>query len=172
MTGAITRMHIEAANVRPDFSSRPSIPAADLRHVEEPCVVFEAVWADDDGALCYAYTVGGWLNGGPLGGIGGGVLIGDEAIIVHAEDRDEADAIASAGLQTTIEALDAEEAAYIEANAALARLATVSPMRRMDLAAAAPADRSDEFEADATAIRKLRGDDIVMTVGGVEDAPR
>jgi hypothetical protein len=155
--------------IRPDFTSRPSIPAADLRHVADPCVIFECLWLDDDAEKCWSYTVGGFLNGAPLGGIGGGVVIGGEAIIVHAETREEADAIAAAGLETTLEALASEEAAYIEANAALARLASVAPTRRVDLATAAPADKSDEFEADTAAIRKLRGDDITLTVGN--DSP-
>jgi hypothetical protein len=165
-------MHIDAANVRPSFAGRASITPDELRHVDSPCVIFEGLWLDDDGEKCWAYTVGGLYEGKPLGGITGGVLVGEQAIIVHAETRELADAIASDGLLTTLSALDEEEHDYIEANAALARLSAVGPVRRLDLATAAPADKSDEFEEDTAAIRKLRGDDVVLTVGGVEDTPR
>lgn len=160
-------MHIDAANVRPDFSSRESITPDQLRHVDSPCVIFEALWLDDDGEKCWAYTVGGMLDGKPLG-LMGGVLVGEQAIIVHAETRELADAIASDGLLTTLSALDDEENDFIEANAALARLAAVGPTRRVELATAKPADKSDEFEADTAAIRKLRGDDVMLSAGGPE----
>ena len=162
-------MHIEAANVRPDFSGRDSITADQLRHVDAACVIFEALWLDDDGERCWAYTVGGVLDGKPLGGITGGVLVGGETIIVHADSREMADAIAADGLMTTMEALDDEERDYIEANAALARLSQVGPARRIELATADPANKSDEFVADTEAIRKLRGDDVMLTAGGVEN---
>ncbi len=161
-------MQIDAANVRPTFSSRESITPDQLRHVDEPCVIFEALWLDDDGEKCWAYTVGGMLDGKPLGAMGG-VLVGDQAIIVHAETRELADAIASDGLLTTLSALDEEERDYIEAHAALARLTEAGPIRRIELATAKPADKSDAFVADTEAIRKLRGDDVMLSAGGPEN---
>lgn len=160
---------IEAANVRPSFLGRPSITAEELRHVSEPCAVFEAQWLDEDGSRIWAYTLGGWLNGRPLGDARGGVMVGGEVMLISAKTRDEADAMAGLGLMESIEALHAEESAYQEANAALARLSSVSPTRRIDLATAPAADMSDEFVADSEAIRKLRGDDIVLSAGGVKD---
>lgn len=162
---------IQAADVLPDFLKFPRIDAADLRRVQEPCVIFQHHWLDSDGAKCWAYTVGGWLEGRPLGGLQGGVTIGGDVMIVHADTRGEADAIAAMGLQDTISGLGAEEGAYIEAHAALARLGEVSPIRRMELATASPADKSDAFQEDTAAIRKLRGDDIVLTTGGVDEGP-
>ncbi len=156
----------------PNFLLWPRIQADDLRRVQDPCVILEHEWTDSDGERCYAFTVGGWLDGRPLGnGAGSGVTLGGDVAIVHADTRDEAKAIASFGLLDTIAALTGEEKAYQEAQAALARLQSVSAQRRIDLAAAPAADKSDEFEADAEAIRKLRGDDIVLTVGGVEGGP-
>ncbi len=160
-------MHIEAANVRPDLSGRQSIPADELRHVSEPCVIFEGDFLDDNGAHVWVYTVGGWLRGKPLGGIRGGALVGGDAMLLQAQDRATADVMASFGLQDTIEALGHEEAAYQEAHAALARLSEVSAVRRMELATAAPADMSDAFVKDVGQIRVLRGDDILLS-GGVD----
>lgn len=161
-------MSPQAADCIPNFLHRQQIKAEDLRRLQEPCAIFEHEWADSDGVRCYAYTVGGWLDGKPLGDIRGGATVGGEVIIVHAESRVEADALAAFGLGDTVQALDEEEAAYIEAHAALARLSSVSPAVRIDKATADAADKSDEFEKDAAAIRKLRGDDIVLTVGGVD----
>jgi hypothetical protein len=158
---------IEAASVRPDFAGRQSIPADELRHVEEPCAVFEADWLDSDGERVYAYTLGGWLRGQPLGGLSGGVLVGGDAMLVHAASRAIADTLASLGLEDTIAALQAEERDYQEAQAALARLSKVGPVRRLELATAPAADLSDAFVEDSEAIRKLRGDDIVLAGGGV-----
>ena len=160
---------IKHSAVRPSFLGRPSITAEQLRHVSEPAVVCEAQWLDDDGERCWAYTVGGWLDGAPLGDMRGGVTIGGEVMIVHADTQGEADALAALGLQDTIDALHAEEGRYQEAAAALARMSEVSPTRRLELATAAPADRSDDFERDAALIRPLRGDDIALVVGNDAD---
>lgn len=156
-------MHIEAAQARPDLSRRPSITADQLRHVSEPCVIFEGGFLDDNGERIWVYSVGGWLDGRPLGSMLGGVTVGGDAILLHAADRASADAMASLGLQDTIEALNSEEADFQEANAALARLAAVSPVRRMELATAKASDLSDTFVEDAQQVRKLRGDDILLT---------
>ena len=162
---------LQAHTTRPSFGGRQSIAADDLRQISDPCVIFEADWLDDNGERVYAYTVGGWLNGQPLGGLGGGVTVGGEVMLVHGRTRGDADALASMGLQDTIDALNAEQGAYIDAQAALARLATVGAIDRMDMATANPADTSEQFVHDTQAIRRLRGDDIVLTTGGVEDAP-
>jgi hypothetical protein len=155
-----------AADLLPNFMDRPRIVADDLRRVQDPCVVLEADWLDSDGERCYAFTVGGWLDGRPLGDPRGGCTIGGDVIVVHARDQAEAKVIASMGLQDTLDGLNSEEQSYIEANAALARLQSVGPVRRTELATAAPADKSDEFEADAALIRPLRGDDILLTSRG------
>lgn len=162
---------IEAANIRPSFAGRESIPADELRHVQEPAAIFEGSWLEDGGARIFAYTIGGWLRGRPLGGLAGGVMVGGDCMLVAARNRAEADQLAVLGLQDSIDALHAEERDYQEANAALARLASVGPARRIDLATAPASDMSDAFVADTAAIRKLRGDDIVLAAGGVEDAP-
>jgi len=164
-------MSIAAANVAPAFEFRQRLTAQDLRRLVEPCVIFEHDWFDTDGERCWSYTVGGMLDGKAVGDMRGGATVGGEVIIVHADDRGAADAIASLGLMDTITALDGEQAVYIEAEAAKARLESVGPVRRLDLSTAAPADTSDEFVRDAAAIRKLRGDDIVLTVGGLDEAP-
>lgn len=161
-------MSIQAADCHPAYHLRRRITAADLPRLDSPCVVFEHQWLDSDGVRCWAYTVGGLIDGQPVGDHQGGATVGGEVIVVHADSRAEADAIAVMGLQDSIEAAAGEAAAYIEAEAAKARLASVGPVRRMELAAAAPADRSDEFAKDAQAVERLRGDDIVLTVGGVQ----
>lgn len=164
-------MSIAAANVQPAFHLRQKLAAQDLRRIQDPAVIFEHHWLDSDGEKCWAYTVGGRLDGAWIGDHQGGATVGGEVIIVHADDRGAADAIASLGLMDTINALDGEEAAHLDALAAKARLESVGPVRRIELATAAPADKSDAFEADAAAIRRLRGDDILLTVGGQDEAP-
>lgn len=158
---------IEAANTFPNFLGRQKLTADDLRRLEQPCAVFEHEWLDSDGARCFAYSVGGILDGAVIGGLDGGATIGGEVAIVHAQNRTEADWLASQGLQDTIDALHGEASAYIEAHAALARLASVGDVRRLELATAKPADRSDEFERDTALVTPLRGDDVLLTVGGV-----
>lgn len=158
---------IEAANVFPNFLGREKLTADDLRRLDRPCAVFEHEWLDADGARCFAYSVGGILDGRVIGGLDGGATIGGEVALVHAANRAEADWLASQGLQDTIDALHGEEAAYQEAHAALARLASVGDVRRLELATAKPSDKSDEFERDTALVTPLRGDDVILTVGGV-----
>lgn len=162
---------LAAADLAPNFLDRPRIDASDLRRVQEPCVVLEHEWLDSDRERCFAFTVGGWLDGRPLGDMRGGCTVGGDVVIVHAQSAAEAKFIAALGLQDTINALHAEDAAYIEANAALARLQAVGPVRRQELATAPAADKSDEFEADAERIRPLRGDDILLTTGKAPEDP-
>lgn len=92
----------------PALDGRASITAEDLTRLDDPCVIFEAEHRDSDGVLAYVYTVGGMLDGRPVGGMYG-VLVGGDAIIVHAASRLEADAMASDGLLMTIEALSGTE---------------------------------------------------------------
>lgn len=162
-------MSISAADVLPAFHLRRNIVAEDLRHLQEPAVIFEAEREDSDGARHFIYTVAGFLNGeNVFTPFQGGATVGGEVIVINADTREEADAIASLGLQETIDALNREEEAYIDAVAAQARLDSVGAIRRLDLATAQGGEKSPEFVADSEAIRKLRGDDIVLTVGGVQ----
>jgi hypothetical protein len=87
--------------------------------------------------------------------------------VIHAQDRASADLIAGMGLQDTIDGLESEQVQRIDALAAQARLASVNPIRRLELATAP--EKNPEFVADSEAIRKLRGDDIVLAAGGVTD---
>ena len=155
-------MTIAAANTVPTFHHRQQLVADDLRRLQEPCVIFEHHGHDSDGVAYWIYTVGGWLDGAPLSD---GCTVKGEVILIHASSREEADMIASMGLEDTINALDAEESAYQEAHAAMARLSSISPIERMDLATKQGGDKSDAFEADAAAIRPLIGDDVILTVG-------
>lgn len=160
-------MSIAASNVTPDFSFRRRLVAEDLRRLQEPAVIFEHDGVDSDGSRFYCYTVAGWLDGVNVATIQGGCTVGGEVILIAADNRDDADAMAALGLHDTILALDNEEAMYIEAHAAQARLATVGVIDRMTLATARPADKSDAFVADSDKLRTLAGDDIVLTVGRV-----
>lgn len=161
-------MSIAAANVAPDFLSRRSISAADLRRLQEPAVIHEGKFHDSDGAPFHVYTVAGWLDGENVFTLQGGATVGGEAIVIPVEDRETADEIAGMGLRDTIDALNAEEVVRIDALAAKARLESVNPLRRMDLATAPDSEKNPEFVADSEAIRKLRGDDILLAAGGVE----
>lgn len=155
---------IAAENCVPSFHTRPSIAADDLRRLQEPVVIFEGERRDSDGELAFLYTVAGWLDGQNIATMQGGCTVGGEVIVIHARDRSEADMIAGLGLQDTIDALNHEEEAHIDALAAQARLASVSPIRRLDLATAT--EKNPDFLADSEAIRRLRGDDIVLAAGG------
>ncbi len=154
---------IAAANVAPSFHNRQRLVAEDLRHLSDPCVIFEHEGVDDDGVRFFVYTVGGWLNGRPVGTVEGGCTVGGEVIVIHAKDRDEADTIASMGLGDTINALDSEEAMYQEAHAAQARLASVGAMERLDQSMKPLSDMSDRFVEDVQKIRPLIGDDVILT---------
>lgn len=157
-------MSIAAANVLPAFHTRRSIAAQDLQRLQEPAVIFEGERRDSDGELHFLYTVAGWLDGQNIASMQGGCLVGGEVIVIHAASRDEADVIAGLGLQDTIDALHREDEAIEDAMAAQARLASVNAVRRLELATAK--DKNPEFVADSEAIRKLRGDDIVLAAGG------
>jgi hypothetical protein len=159
-------MSIAADNLAPAFHLRRSIHAQDLRRLQEPAVIFEGERMDSDGARFYMYTVAGWLDGENVATMQGGATVGGDVILIAADTRDSADLMAGMGLQDTIDALNREEEATLDALAAKARLESVNPIRRMDLATAS--EKNPEFVADSLAIRKLRGDDIVLAAGGVE----
>jgi hypothetical protein len=161
---------IAAADVAPTFHHRERILAEDLRKLEDPCVIFEHQGSDSDGARFFVYTVGGVLDGRKLGDFQGGVTVAGEVIIIHADRRDDADAMAADGLGQTIAALDVEEERYIDAHAAQARLASVGPIERLDQATKPASDVSDRFVEDVAKIRPLAGDDIILTTGR-EPAP-
>jgi len=154
-------MTLAAANTAPTFHHRQQLVTDDLMRLQQPCVIFEHHGTDSDGVDFYVYTVGGWLDGVPLQD---GCTVKGEVILIHASSRDEADMIASLGLEDTINALHGEAKAYIDAHAALARLQSVSPVERLDLATKKASDKSDAFEADSAAIRPLIGDDLILTV--------
>lgn len=104
---------------------RESIDLADLLRVEDLCAVFEGSRLDSDGVRYWCYTVGGRLDGRVIGGREGGCLVGGEAIIVHAADRREADAVAGDGLAVTVDMErrrrleDAAERADVKKNAGI-----------------------------------------------------
>lgn len=109
----------------PGLDQRASIDLADLARLDDPCVIFEGEHRDSDGVLAYVYTVGGALDGVPVGGMYG-VLVGGDAIVVHASSRLEADTMAADGLLATIDALsDAPQGA-----AAAGVVADVAPIGR------------------------------------------
>jgi len=155
-------MSIHASDVAPTFHHRQQLVADDLRRLVEPCVIFEHKGTDSDGVDFYIYTVAGWLDGAFLSD---GCTVKGEVIVVHASNREEADLIAGLGLEDTINALNAEETMYQEANAALARLSSIGATERIDLATRPDSDKSDAFERDQAAIRPLIGDDLILTVG-------
>lgn len=162
-------MSIAAANVAPDFSWRRRLTVGELRRLDDPVVLFEHYGHDSDGEPFYVYTVAGWLDGANVATSQGGCTVGGDTIIIHADSREVADAMAAQGLGDTIRLLDQEDDNLVEAAASLARLETIGALDRMKLATAAPADKSDQFEHDAAAIRVLRGDDILLSAGGVSE---
>jgi hypothetical protein len=151
-----------------DFTHRRSIDAADLKRLVDPAVIFEGTHVDEDGAVAYLYTVAGVLDGTNIFTRAGGCTVGGDAMLIHADSREHADLLAGMGLEDTINALHTEDERYIDAQAALARLATLNPVQRLELATKPAADKSDAFVNDVDAIRPLIGDDIVLASGGVK----
>lgn len=158
-------MSISAANVAPNFLLRPSITAQELRELQEPVVLFEYEGRDSDGASFFAYTVAGWLNGRNIATAQGGATVGGQVIIINADNRESADAMAADGLGTTINALDQDELDTRDAQAALSRLTSVGERERLEQAIRP--DKNESFVKDADAIQKLRGDDLILTAGRV-----
>jgi len=160
-------MSLAAANVVPTFHLRRKLVADDLLRLDDPAVIFEGDWRDSDGVPVYAYSVAGILDGERLQD---GCTVGGEVMLIHADTREEADAIACMGLQDTIDALGRAESQMLDAAAALGRLGQVGHMGRMEAALKPASDMSDQFVRDAAAIRPLIGDDIVLTTGGASDS--
>lgn len=156
---------IAAANVAPAWHLRRSLTPDELRRLQEPAVIFEHEHVDSDGAVAYAYTVAGWLDGENVATMQGGCTVGGEVILIHAENRQQADDIACRGLTDTIEALDDEQDRHFRALVALATLESVGEKRRLELAAKPDSDKSPEFERDMATVRPLVGDDIILTTG-------
>lgn len=161
-------MSIAAANVAPSFGFRRSIHADDLKRLQDPAVIFEHEGTDSDGARFYLYTVAGWLDGQNIATHEGGATVGGDVIVIHADDRASADAMAGLGLQDTIDGLMRESDAIVDAAVALERLRSVGPIERINQATKPDSDKSDAFVEDATKARRLVGDDIVLAAGGVE----
>jgi hypothetical protein len=153
---------MQLADVAPSFHLRPKLVADDLKRLGDPCVLFECYGEDSDGAPTFIYTVAGVLDGVPLAD---GATVGGEVIIIHADDREHADILATMGLQDTIDALHAEDGHLMDAAAALGRLGAVGPMGRLEAATKPTSDMNDDFIRDAAMIRPLIGDDIVLTTG-------
>lgn len=127
-------------------------------------MLFEHHGTDADGVDYWIYTVGGYLDGARLAD---GCTVSGEVILVNADTRGEADFLASMGLADTITALDGEAAAYIDAQAALARMQSVGAVEVLSQAMKPASDKSDAFMADAEKIDRLKGDDIVLAAGRV-----
>lgn len=161
-------MTLAAANVVPTFHLRRKLVADDLLRLDEPAVIFEHHGHDSDGVPFYVYTVAGVLDGERLGD---GCTIGGEVILINADTREEADAIACMGLQDTIDALGRAEDQLLDAAAALGRLGQVGHLGRMEASMKPASDMSDAFVRDQAAIRPLIGDDIVLTTGGAPKSP-
>lgn len=158
-------MSISAANIAPNFLLRRSITAQDLQRLQEPAVIFEHAGTDDDGEPYFVYTVAGWLNGQNIATEQGGCTVGGQVIIINARSREDADAMAADGLEITMNGMDEEDRQIDSAMAALGRLRTVGAVER--IRQAARGDKNEQFVADADAIGKLRGDDVVLAAGRV-----
>lgn len=156
-------MSIQTANVVPNFLTRRKIDAQDLRRLQEPVVLFEYEGLDSDGERYYVYTVAGFLDGKNICTAQGGATVGGDVITIHADTRENADAIACLGLYDTINMLDQEEKLMLEATAAKARLGTIGALDRMDLANRK--DKPDAFVEDMDKLTVLRGDDIIVASG-------
>lgn len=156
-------MQIQSANVAPDFSQRRQIHAQDLLRLQEPAVIFEHHGIDSDDAHYFVYTVAGWLDGENIATIQGGATIGGDVIVIHADKREDADLMAGLGLQDTINAIQHEDEAMLDALAAKARLDSVGAIDRMDMATRK--DKSDAYVEDINKIRPLIGDDIILAGG-------
>ena len=91
-----------------NLSDHPSLELDDLLRLEDPCVIFEGEQTDSDGVVSYVYTVGGLMDGRPVGEADHatrtvkGCTVAGDCIIVQAASRDEADAMAADGLEFTI----------------------------------------------------------------------
>lgn len=165
-------MEIAAANVAPDFSVRRSLTAAELQRMDDACVVFEHEGVDSDGVFFWVYTVGGMLDGSPVGSVFGGCTVGGDVITISGVDnRQEADEIAALGLWDTCSALDTELKDHERRQRALDRLNSVGALEVINQAIKPDSDKSDQFVEDIDEIRQLRGDGIILAAGAVEQKP-
>jgi len=156
-------MTISANHVAPDFAFRRQIHADDLKDIVEPAVLFEYAGRDADGAPFFVYTVAGWLDGENIATEQGGCTVGGDVMVINADTREQADAMACLALEDTINALHSEHERMIDAAAAQARLATVSPIDRMSLAM--KPEEYPRFVEDSSKARALVGDDIILAAG-------
>lgn len=88
-----------------DFSTRYALKNDELIRLDDPVALFEGEHVDSDGKRGYAYTVAGWLDGRNVCTLQGGCTVEGDAIMVHAQDRAEADVMAAHGLEMTIDIL-------------------------------------------------------------------
>lgn len=159
---------ISAANVAPDFSQRRDLTASELRRLDDLCVVFEHEGRDSDMQPFYVFTVGGTLDGLPVGSVQGGCTVGGDTMVITGVDSlDAATEIAAVNLEDTVRALDAEAAAFLQSKAALERLNSVGFLEVINQSIKPDSDKSDQFVKDMEAIRPLRGDGIILAAGGV-----
>ena len=91
----------------PDFSSRRELSLDELARLDEPACIYEDFYVDSDGVHAYIYTVAGWLDGQNVavdqrGEFVGGCTVAGDVILIHAADRQAADAMAALGLEDTI----------------------------------------------------------------------
>lgn len=156
---------IAASDCVPNFALRRNIPASDLKDVQEPAVLFEHHGFDSDGESYFVYTLGGWLNGENICTMLGGATVGGDVIVIHADDRFTADAMAVMGLEDTINALHTEDERLIDALAAQERLKTVGALDRLELAMKPDSEKPDSFILDQAKLRPLVGDDLILAAG-------
>jgi hypothetical protein len=119
-----------------DLTGCPEINLDDLMRLEDPAVIFEGELVDTDGVRTYAYTIGGWLDGRPIGRpdharrMVRGCLVGGECILVQAKSRQEADTMAADGLAFTIGELRREAVRESVDRAGNSGIITTAEIRR------------------------------------------
>jgi hypothetical protein len=110
-----------ASQITPDFGSRRALSLNELAQLDDPAVIFEHFHVDTDGAHAYVYTVAGWIDGQNVARVDGlsaeGCTVGGDVIVIHADDRQQADQIATQGLQDTIDAARGGERSAIATHA-------------------------------------------------------
>jgi hypothetical protein len=89
--------------------------------------------------------------------------MGGEVILINADTREDADAMACMGLQDTIDALRARTTNRWTPPRRWVGLARSAHIGRMEAATKPASDMSDAFVRDQAAIRPLIGDDIVLS---------
>lgn len=107
---------------------------AELAQLDEPAVIFEYSLLRDDAPTQWVYTVAGWLHGQNVATEQGGCTVGGDSIAVFADSRDQADALACEGLDSTISAINDEARVKAQGTLAAARLSAVGGMERLNQA--------------------------------------